>query len=152
MAGVPKKPCPLGKRDDQRVRRNETGEDGLGTDQYDLEGEVLIPWAVFDHSFVQGLWKSLEESVNRKFYEPSDWQYARLTLHMWDMVLMKNEVPSAMMIASLDSMLSKMLVTEADRRRLKIEAKRQTEKNGEVVDAATLFKQRFEKQREASSG
>lgn len=143
------KPGPMPKDPEQRLRTNKTGEDGLALETFELEGEVLIPWAVFEHSFVQGLWKSLEESANMKFYEPSDWQYARLTLSLWDRVLMDNKVPSAMMIASLDSMLSKMLVTEADRRRMKIKASRQPEKKADVIDAATLFKNRFEAQREA---
>lgn len=143
-------PGPLPKRSEERVRRNKTGEDGLELDQYDLDGEVLIPWAVFEHSFVQGLWKSLEESVNVQYYEPTDWQYARLTLHILDQTLMDNKIPGAMMLSALDSMLSKMLITEADRRRLKIEAKRNGPSiNGDVVSAADRFKERFEAQREA---
>lgn len=143
------KPGPMPKDPETRIRRNSTGSDGLELDTYDVEGEVLVPWAVFEHSFVQGLWESLEKSANSKFYEPSDWQYARLTLSLWDKVLMENKVPSAMMIASLDSMLSKMLITEADRRRMKIKAQRQKEQKADVIDAATLFKNRFEAQREA---
>lgn len=143
------KPGPIPKDPEQRVRRNKTSEDGLESEQFEMDEEVLVPWAVFEHSFVQGLWESLEKSVNKKFYEPSDWQYARLTLHLWDKVLMDNKVPTAMMIASLDSMLSKMLVTEGDRRRLKIEAKRQKKQDAQLINAEQLFRERFEKQRES---
>jgi hypothetical protein len=141
---------PLPKREDQRVRRNKTGEDGLEVDKFDLEGEVLVPWAVFEHSYVQGLWQSLQESVTKELYEPTDWQYARIALKLLDDALMADKMPGAMLISALDGMLGKMLVTEADRRRLKIEASRSGEKEaGKLIDAASTFRDRFERQREA---
>lgn len=144
------KPGPIPKDPDQRVRRNKTSEDGLESEKFYMDEEVSVPWAAFEHMFVQGLWESLEKSVNKRFYEPSDWQYARLTLHLWDKVLMDNKVPTAMMIASLDSMLARMLVTEGDRRRLKIEAKREGQEKAKLINAEQLFRERFEQQREAN--
>lgn len=121
-------PGPLPKDPEDRVRRNKTGEDGLGLEYYDLDGEVKPP--ALDRPFatkeVQEMWEALKKSVNRKFFEPTDWIYAKITLRMWDDVLTKGDVPGAMLLTALDSMLGRMLVTEADRRRLKIKANRQT--------------------------
>jgi hypothetical protein len=139
-------PGPLPKDPEDRVRRNKTGEDGIPYETYELEGEVKPPSLdlPFATKEVQELWEALKKSVNREFYEPTDWIYAKMTLRMWDSVLTKNEVPGAMLLSALDGMLSKMLVTEADRRRLKIDAKRTKPEKKPQNKASDRYRQLFE--------
>lgn len=143
---------PMPKRSEDRVRRN---KDGLPTDKYDLDGEVEIPHAFFFNPLINDLWLSMRQSVNVKFFEPSDWQYAKLTLTLMEKVMGTDpedmKVPGAMLMGTFDSMMSKMLLTEKDRRTLRIEAERNGSKveEGEVLNASKRFEQRFKEQREA---
>lgn len=149
MPGVGK-PGPLPKDPDQRIRRNKTGEDGLPYETFNMEGEVTVPEAYFVHPYVNDIWKSLKTSINRKFYEPVDWAYAKLTLLLLDKTLEDGKMPGPTMLMTLDGMMSKMLANPADRRRLKIEAERESNKrDGKVISAQQLFRERFEKQRQA---
>jgi len=138
---------PIGKRDEDRVRRNATSETGVETTEFILEAEVKIPPKTFIHPTIQGLWLAIKKSVNVKYYEPSDWWYAILTLEIWDDILSAGKRPGAMELSALDSMLGKMLITEADRRRVKIEAKRGTPDAQKVEQGASAYyKEQFEKQ------
>jgi hypothetical protein len=142
---------PIPKDPEQRIRRNKTTEDGIETDSYDLEGEVVIPTAYFMNPYVNDIWLSLKDSVNRKFYEPVDWAFAKYTLYLIDQSMQGDKIPGPGMLTVFDSMLSKMLVNPADRRRLKIEADRASMKgqDGKVISAQDLFRERFENQRQA---
>lgn len=147
MAGVGK-PGPIPKDPEERLRRNKAGEDGIAATSYDLEGEVKVPEAYFVHPYVNDIWKSLKISVNRKFYEPVDWAYAKLTLLLLDKTMTDGNMPGPTMLMTLDGMLSKMLANPADRRRLRIEAERSANKqDGKIVSAQQVFRERFEKQR-----
>lgn len=139
-------PGPLPKDPEERVRRNRTGEDGLDYQSFELEGEVKPP--ALDLPFatkeIQEMWEAMKKSVLREVYEPTDWIYAKLTLRMWDSVLTKGEVPGAMLLSALDGMLSKMMVTESDRRRLKISAKRTPKADVAKEKASDKYKQLFD--------
>lgn len=146
---------PLAKRDEERERRNRTGEDGLETKSYDVLGTVEIPTAFFFNTYVNAMWMALKESVHVKFFEPSDWAYAKFTFKLADDLMGdedKFKIPSAQMMMVLDGMFSKLMLTEGDRRRAKIEAQRnpQDQKNGKVIDAQNAFRELFEKQRDVS--
>ena len=148
MAGIGR-PGPIPKDPEERIRRNKTSEDGIGTSSYDLEGEVKVPEAYFVHPYVNDIWLSLKTSVNRKFYEPVDWAYAKLTLLLLDKALENGNMPRPTMLMTLDGMMSKMLANPADRRRLRIEADRSSnQKDGKVISAQQAFRDRFEKQRQ----
>jgi hypothetical protein len=139
---------PLPKPPDERLRRNKVGGDGLSFERYDLEGEVVPPSGVrFSEKIVQDMWNALLTSVNRKFYEPTDWAYARLTLFILNSVLAKKEIPGAMLLTAIDGMMTKMLMTEGDRRRMKIETKRvSAEPAPETEKASDFYKDQFRKQ------
>lgn len=140
------KPGPVGKTDEDRVRRNKTSEDGLVTQTFSLDDAVKIPKGTFVTDVIQDLWNALTISVNVQFYEPTDWAYAKLTLTMWDKVLEAGGIPAAMMLASLDSMATKLLLTEGDRRRLKIEVQRGAVKAETGPSASDFYRDQFEKQ------
>ena len=152
MAGL--KPGPVPKRDEDRIRRNKTSDDGMKTTKYDLDGEVKIPNAYFFNSYVNDIWLAIKESVNVKFFEPTDWAYAKFTLKMIDDQVGQEDKfkpLTANMVMALDAMLSKLMLTEADRRKLRIEANRdgKTTEEGKLINAQAYFQKRFEAQREA---
>lgn len=60
--------------------------------------------------------------------EPSDWEYARWTAFIQSKAAAR---PTAMMVLAVDKMLSNLMVTEADRRRARVEIER-----GQVEDPA----------------
>jgi hypothetical protein len=143
-------PGPLAKPPEERARRNKTGEDGLGDEIFEMDGEVKPPSGIrFLEPEVQAMWDALKKSVNRKFYEPTDWAYAVLTLKLWDNALLKKEVPSAMLLQALDGMLAKMLMTEGDRRRLKIFARREKQEDETKTKSSNFYREAFEEQRRA---
>ena len=119
---------PVGKRSDQKVRRNKTGEDGLETDTIPMIGTVEAPkldLGLRPHPLVQSLWDSLPESGQTRYWEPSDWQYARVAMYALDELLTKSPKGiSAMKLTAVDGMLKSLLLTEGERRRVKIEVER----------------------------
>ncbi|AEJ95102.1 tail protein [Mycobacterium phage Phoxy] len=128
------------KRSDQRVRRN---KDAVPTEKVTAIGTVPIPELGFDdpHPIVRDLYRSLTESAQRRYYEPSDWQYARTALHFLD-GLLKSPKPNGQLLTTVNSMLSSLLVSEGDRRRVQLEIERK-EAEGVVVDVAQIFRDRL---------
>lgn len=147
------KPGPVPKRDEDRIRRNKESEDGLTTKSFSMDDDVEIPHAYFFNHEVNEMWLALRISVNVKYFEPSDWAYALWVFRQMDTTYnnASNGRPiSAKLIEVYDGMLSKLLLTEADRRRLKIEANRGKKDNdGVLINAEDMFRERFEQQREA---
>lgn len=133
---------PIPKRSTERVRRN---EDNGPVEHLAVQGEVKVPelGIVGAHPMIVDFWDSLKESGQTKYYEPSDWQFARWTL--WFMNdLIWSEKPSAVMLQTINSALSDLLVTEGERRRVRLEIDRaQTE--AKVYEAADRFKELLQK-------
>lgn len=127
------------KRSDERIRRNKDPFlekiTAIGTVQVP---ELNMPDA---HPLVQDFYDSLKDSAQSRFYEPSDWQYARLAMHALNDCFKQQRV-SAIMLSSINQMLTGLLVTEGDRRRVRLEVERD-QANGKVIDVATLFKQQL---------
>lgn len=86
-------------------------------------------------------WESLGDSAQSKFYEPSDWQFARFTLHFADQ-LVRSTRPSSQMLMAVNSSLTELLVSEGSRRRVRMEIEREQAK-AQVVDIATMFQERM---------
>lgn len=133
---------PVPNRSDQRVRRNVPETE---IDKISVIGPVKVPELGFDdpHPLVNDLYQSLRDSAQSKYYEPSDWQYARLALHFADQLL-KSSRPSAQLLVTVNQMLSSLLVSEGDRRRVRLEVERNQSNDGaEVLQVADLFRQRL---------
>lgn len=140
---------PIPKREEERVRRNKTGEDGRETETVTMVGKVEVPKASFDNPVIQKLWDSIKISGQAKYYEPSDWAYAELTLSLFDAQIgEKGKGLSAMMLASLDGMMKSLLLTEGERRRMRLEVQR-VEAEAKLIDASAAFRERFEAMRVA---
>lgn len=131
---------PIPKRSDQRVRRN---KDDAPVETVSAIGAVEVPdLGLSDpHPIVVDLWNSLSDSAQRKYYEPSDWAYAKFALHFADKLL-KSRQPSAVMVSSVDAMLNQLLVSEGARRRVRLEVERD-QNAGAVIDIAAALRERM---------
>lgn len=112
---------PVPKRQDQRRRRNKTQP----VDTVQVSGAVEIPdLGLTDvHPLAKDLYESLKTSGQARFYEPSDWQRARLMVDMLSDLLYSDK-RSSMMYSAIQQDLRDLMVCEADRRRLKMEIQR----------------------------
>lgn len=70
--------------------------------------------------FVSEFYDSLKTSGQQDFYQDSDWHYARLVCAQID-AHMKGGMRSGQMFQSVMAALTSLLVTEGERRRVKIE-------------------------------
>jgi hypothetical protein len=137
------------KRSDQLIRRNIPD---VAVEKVTAIGKVPIPALDIDrpHRLVVDLYQSLKESAQNKFYEPSDWQTARLVMYALNEELTatwKDGSPkpmSAVKLQVINQMMASLMMTEGERRRARLEIERdQTGVFGEVVQISDLFKQRL---------
>ena len=133
---------PVPKRAEERIRRN---KDEVPITKIEANGVVEPPELGLDdpHPIIQDLWRSMAESAQSRYYEPSDWQFARFTLHFAD-GLVKSSRPSSQMLVAINSALSDLLLSEGQRRRVRLEIEREQTAT-QVADVAELFKQQFKK-------
>lgn len=109
---------PVPKRDAERVRANKpdipTAKGVRGGD-----GTLRGPDLVGEHSELATRWyESLRRSGQADFYEASDWATAEILVVSIDAYVRK---PTALMLSSIMSGMSNLLVTEGDRRRVRLE-------------------------------
>lgn len=132
-------PGPVPKRSDERIRRNKVE----GLEKVTAIGVVTKPPLdmVDPHPITRDLYQSLSQSAQSRYYEPSDWQFARFVMTFVDNLL-KSSRPSAQLLASVQSMLADLLVSEGARRRVRLEVER-SDSGGDVLDVADLFRQRL---------
>lgn len=138
-------PGPVPKRPDERVRRN---DDVIPTDKVEVFGDVVVPPLnlPFDpHPLVVDFYDGLINSAQSALYEPSDWEYARIVCFMLQ-TLVTSSKPSSEMYKAWQTATSNLLVTEGDRRRLRIEIARAPIQNKADEDEAQIidmFKERM---------
>lgn len=132
---------PIPNRSDQRVRRNKPD---TPIETITTIGPVEIPDLNMPnaHPLVQELYEAMKNSAQKQFFEPSDWAYAKIALHYVNKSL-NQENPSAMLLASVNTMLTSLLLTEGDRRRVRIEVERSQE-GAKVLDIAEMFRKKLE--------
>lgn len=114
-------PGPVPKRSDERRRRNKSSR----AEAVPVVGVVEIPAAHEDwHPIARDWYVSLSLSGQAKFYEPSDWQQARL----WAEVLSRqlDGRVSAQMMATWSAAATELLTTEGARRRARMEIERKS--------------------------
>jgi hypothetical protein len=119
---------PIPKRSSERRRRNKDSQpetvDLAGTG---LEGPVKPPKASGHwHPIAKAWFKSLGESGQSLYYEPSDWQAARYVAEVMSRQL-KAKRPGAQLFSSVWSAMTDLLTTEAARRRVRMEIERPDE-------------------------
>ena len=131
-------PGPVPKRSDERIRRNK-----VDIEKVTAIGVVPVPelGLVDPHPMVSDMYRSLRQSAQSRYFEPSDWEFARFTMVFMDNLL-KQGRPSSLMLQQVNAMLSSLLVTEGDRRRVRMEIER-NKQGGDVIDVAEMFRQRL---------
>lgn len=140
-------PGPVPKRPDERVRRN---DDVIPTDKIEVFGDVVVPPLnmPFDpHPLVIDFYDGLINSAQAALYEASDWEYARIVCFMLQ-TLVTSSKPSSEMYKAWQTATSNLLVTEGDRRRLRIEiarAPQQAAVKDEDAQIISMFMERMEK-------
>lgn len=113
---------PIPERSDAVQRRNKPD---TPVDKVPVFGAVVVPELGLKnpHPLTVDLYTSMKDSGQSKFYEPSDWESARIAMHFLDKLLKKAN-PSAMMLTTVNQMLSNLLLTEGERRRVRMEVER----------------------------
>lgn len=99
-------------------------------------------------------YESIRQSAQSNYYEPSDWQFARLTMYALNEELNavyqsgdnkgKKKPLGVMKLQVINQMMSTLLLTEGDRRRVRMEIERSATPNAEgakVLTMADHFKQ-----------
>jgi hypothetical protein len=132
---------PIPKRSDERVRRNLADP----ITKIGSAGQAPQPplGISFPHALVGDLWESMRTSAQSKFYENSDWAYAKVTLFFLN-DLLNAQKKSPMMLTAINQMLATLLLTEGERRRVRIEVER-NEADVVSIDVARMFKERAQK-------
>ncbi len=143
---------PIGKRDEERVRRN-IPEDPTKTIQ--MPGIVEIPelgdmsYDGETHPLITDMYESIKKSAAVKYYEATDWQFARLALYTLNQELIASrqygKPVGAMKLTAINQMLSALLLTEGDRRRARLEIERAPSESsgGKVLDVTDMLRQRL---------
>ncbi|SHX57027.1 Uncharacterised protein [Mycobacteroides abscessus subsp. abscessus] len=146
---------PIPKRDDERVRRNKPD---VPTEKVSAIGVVPVPdlsIGIEDPDpFVVAFYESIRQSAQSRFYEPSDWFTVILMLRALNeelnAVYVKGDMAGekrpigVMKLQVLNQMMSNLLITEGDRRRVRMEIERNagpTAEGGKVLTMADHFKQ-----------
>lgn len=134
--------APIPKRSSELIRRNKPE---IPIEKVSVIGRVSIPDLGIEdaHPITVNLYESLRDSGQSRYFEPSDWAYARFCLTFADKLL-KSQRPSGPVLATVHSMMGDLLVSEGSRRRFRVEVERSAaETEGEVLDVASLFKLRL---------
>lgn len=114
---------PIPKRSGQRRRRNLDAQVDTAPA---LAGPVDAPPLDFAaHELAKDWYRSLSESGQAQYFEPSDWQAARLVVYDLTRHLNTGRALSQM-LAALWSAMADRLSTEAARRRVRLEIERAT--------------------------
>lgn len=79
------------------------------------------------HSHVVAMWDALAESGQAQFYESSDWQFGFLLMERMSRLLDRDD-PAPAAWRGVDEGLARLLVTEGDRRRMRLELERTSSK------------------------
>lgn len=144
---------PIGKRDEERVRRNKPDQEtatvtAIGVVRTPEMGDLSHMGET--HQLITEMYESIKQSAAVQFYEPTDWQFARLTLFTLNQELIaaqhSGRPVGAMKLTAINQMLSSLLLTEGDRRRARIEIDRAPGEisGGKVLDVTDMLRQRLD--------
>lgn len=107
---------PVPKRADQRRRRNATEPVTSAEGMPVTVPEAPAHW----HPLALQMFDALKASGQSVFYQQSDWAFAVITCERLS-VLLADEVTQGAAWADVNAALARLMVTEGDRRRLRLE-------------------------------
>jgi hypothetical protein len=126
---------PVPKRSDQRRRAN---QDEMPIASAPAARKVTVPAAARTwHPIAKRWYLSLRSSGQSQFYESSDWMQAYVAAEVLSRLLSVPDKTPAMLFTAWSAESARLLVTEGDRRRLRIELERegQVDKDEEAAVA-----------------
>ena len=113
---------PYPKRSSERRRANKDPN----LEQAEAGSTVTRPPAAEHwHPYVVGMYDALAESGQSQFFESSDWQFAFLLMERMSRLLERDD-PAPAAWVGVDRGLARLLVTEGDRRQMRLELERKT--------------------------
>lgn len=139
-------PGPVPKRTEQRRRRNQSEP------VESAAASGVVAWPAPDdawHPIAQDWFRSLGESGQATFFEPSDVQTARYVAEAMSTNL-AGEKFSSMLFAAVMSASGDLLATEGARRRLRVELQKPAEPDAEQQSAVTSMAERRARIRKSS--
>lgn len=139
MTGRP--PGPIPKREDERRRRNKPEP---GDEVKRAHGAPVVPVPEPDegwHPIAWDWYRSLAESGQSRFYEPSDWHFARYVAEAMSRNLFGGFKMSAQMFGAVMSGMTELLTTEGSRRRARVELERDAPTEDASVLAIAEYRQ-----------
>lgn len=119
----PRGPAP--KPASQRRRANKPESHGEAETTSAEAGLQPVELGFEAHEIIAKLWSVLGDSAEAKFYSAADWQRVRLELYYANYTLNGDKI-SSMAWAAVQSGLSELLISPADKRRAGIEMKPKT--------------------------
>ncbi|MEV6526878.1 hypothetical protein AB0M43_33600 [Longispora sp. NPDC051575] len=126
---------PIPKRSDQRRRRN--AAEPVTTVTPPAEPVAAPPLGFPAHELAAAWYASLAESGQALYFEPSDWQAARLLAFDLTRHLNAPRV-SAQLLAAVWSAMGDLLTTEAARRRVRMEIERAPDDGADLAGVTAL--------------
>lgn len=116
---------PIPKRTELRMGHPREAQSPSDVARVEIHGSVQVPELGFEpsHDIVAEIWEAVKVSGQSIFYEPSDWAMLKFWLmELNDYMDMVKKSPSRLDVIA--SNLSGFLLTEGDRRRMKMEIDR----------------------------
>ena len=121
---------PIPKRSDLRRRTNKDSLEGLEKVNVEDLGVVYQPEADEKwHPLAKDLWRSMGESGQSRWYEPTDWAYAAVVMDDLSHYL-RTKSRSGMKLSALLTAMGPLLLTEGERRRARLELERNAPEPG----------------------
>lgn len=143
-------PGPIPKRSEHRRRRNKEGGE---VEKLNVKNPFVdMPDADESwHPMIIDWYNSLKESAQARMYEPSDHQHARLVAYLFSTALREKEQEDrklpAMLLQTLFAEMSKLMTTEGERRRLRLEIERGNDgvdpDHAEVTSILAQYQEKF---------
>jgi hypothetical protein len=124
---------PIPKRSDQRRRTNSKPAQKVASGVRVKQPAADKGW----HPAALAWYKSLAESGQAQFYEPSDWQTAKYTALLMTRLLTEEKLNAAS-VSAVTNLMNGLLTTEAARRRLQIEVEREQSKRDVKREASEV--------------
>lgn len=115
---------PVPKRSSARAGHRTKAEQ---PDKVSVPGRVRVPPASRDWASEARAWyQSLRASGQSRWFEPSDWEFARLLARLLS-DQMERDRPSSEMVKAILSAMGDLGTTEGSRRRMRIEVERESD-------------------------
>lgn len=127
-------PGPVPKRSSERRRRNKDSEPQTVTRlaAKPKPPRVKTTW----HPIMKRWFTALGKSAQATFYEPSDWAEAELWCEVMSAALKSKKGVSAFMLQAFSTFSARLLTTEGDRRRARLEISEEPVQSAKVTNLA----------------